>query len=107
MNISMDRDEDERAAGASNGSESKSSASGSTRFLALSKCLAGQDFLQFLTSRSTVHTQGDETQEVQISFNVTWLAILKTMEPFLSLKSSKHRYLTVMILSTKNYFCQT
>ena len=97
-----DLDEDpveahDHSAGAENTVETSVDA-GSTRFLALSKCLEGQDFLQILDvpspfdsdSKFQVHNggDGDEAPSVRPSlrFSEPWLAITKATHDFLSLE---------------------
>lgn len=72
-----------------------------TRFLALSKCLEGQDFLQTLeveapcdandTFRTSVRPEsnvasGAEMIQPTFRFHAPWLAILRASDPFLSLE---------------------
>lgn len=78
------------------------SANASTRFLALSKCLEGQDFLQILTipapydADDSYQTQDNEYSEVAtkqptLRFSAAWLAILRATDPYLSLDRHQKR----------------
>jgi lariat debranching enzyme len=81
---------------------------GSTRFLALSKCLEGQDFLQILDvpapfdvddryRRETAtrreggqeQEQAQETSQPSFRFNRTWLAVARATHGFLSLEKKQ------------------
>lgn len=76
------------------------SQTGATRFLALSKCLQGQDFLQILDVPAPSDTEadyrkdltsakGEETPEPSFRFSVPWLAVIKATKEYLSLEKKQ------------------
>ena len=67
-----------------------------TRFLALSKCLEGQDFLQILDVPAPFDNDikfqfypDNSNKQPSLRFSVSWLAILRATHPFLSLERNQ------------------
>lgn len=74
---------------------------GATRFLALSKCLQGQDFLQILEvpapfdnekdyRQETTAERGQDTPKPSFRYSIPWLAVMKATKEYLSLEKKQN-----------------